>query len=56
MAAYRGEDQATKDAWNTFVHNLGSAMSGFNYYVAEFIKSMIANSGTPPSTPFMPPS
>ena len=56
VAAYRGEDQATKDAWNTFVKNLGSAMSGFNYYLAEFIKATIADSGTPPTTPYMPPS
>ena len=56
VAAYQSEDQATKDAWDTFVEGLGWAMSGFNCYVGEYIKETIANAGTEPSTRFMPPS
>ncbi len=56
VAAYQAEHQATKDAWNAAVKALGWAMSGFNYYVAEYIKYLIAHSGTPPTPPFLPPA
>ena len=29
-------------------------MSGFNYYVAEYIKYLIAHTGTPPTPSFLP--
>lgn len=56
VTAYQAEAQPNKDAWDTAVENQGFAMSGFNYYVAEYIKYLIANSGTPPTPPFAPPA
>ena len=56
VAAYQAEDQATKDAWDVAVAALGKPMSGFNYYVALYIRYLIDNAGTPPTPPFMPPS
>ncbi len=56
VAAYQAEAQATKDLWDAAVKKLGWAMSGFNYYVAEYIKYTIAHSGTPPTPPFLPPA
>ena len=55
VAAYHAEDQATKDAWDAAIKVLGWAMSGFNYYVAQYINYLQENEGTPPTPPFMPP-
>ena len=43
VAAYQAELPATKAAWDAAVKALGWAMSGFNYYVAEYIKYLIAH-------------
>ena len=56
VAAYQAETQATRDAWNAAIKALGWAMTGFNYYVAEYIKYLIAHTGTPPTPPFLPPA
>jgi len=56
VAAYQAELPATKTAWDVAVKALGWAMSGFNYYVAEYIKYLAGHSGTPPTPPFLPPA
>ena len=56
VAAYKLEDQATKDAWDAANSALGKPMTGFNYYLGLCVKYQIDNTGTPPVSPFMPPS
>ena len=56
VAAYKAEDQATKDAWDVANTAIGKPMTGFNYYLGLYVKYQIDNTGTPPVSPFMPPS
>ena len=56
VAAYKAEDQATKDAWDAAIAALGKPMTGFNYYLGLYVRYLIDNTGTPPTPPFMPPS
>ncbi len=56
MTAYKAEDQATKDAWDAANTAIGKPMTGFNYYLGLCVKYQIDNSGTPPASPFMPPT
>ena len=43
-------DSDTKDDWQTAIENKGETMSGFNFFVSEYILSM-RNGETPSITP-----
>lgn len=53
--AYQGEDESTWNAWEAAVKRIGRPMTGFNFFVGNFIKHMIENEGTAPTPPFLPP-
>lgn len=53
VTAWHGESSEVKTAWNAAVS--GRAMTGFNYYVAQYIKYLNAHNGQSPAVPFQPP-
>lgn len=53
VAAWHGESSEVKTAWNAAVR--GRPMTGFNYYMAQYIKYLLAHNGQGPAAPFQPP-
>ncbi|SMC00142.1 hypothetical protein SAMN00808754_3306 [Thermanaeromonas toyohensis ToBE] len=48
------ESAETKEKWNLAVR--GKPLTGFNYYVAQYIKYLSTHDGQAPGEPFLPPS
>ncbi|QGP91946.1 hypothetical protein MGLY_12950 [Neomoorella glycerini] len=53
VAAWHGENSEVKTAWNTAAGS--RAMTGFNYYVAQYIKYLHSHNGEDPTAPYQPP-
>lgn len=51
--SWHREGKEVKDRWNLAVR--GQPLTGFNYYVAQYIKYLLAHEGQAPPTPFLPP-
>jgi hypothetical protein len=51
--SWHAEGAEVKERWNLAVR--GRPMTGFNYYVAQYIKYLFAHEGQAPAAPFLPP-